>query len=344
MVTRKSGLLGQRVSREEVINRSGFDISSDCELPPLRNGYYYTEVDQVIAGEAPKDFIRAYHYGKADRSKPRKWPAYIAKVGHKWYPNESITEHLLTRIGQILGLRMAESSLVSAHGQVRFLSRYFLEPNQSLVHGAEIFVGYLEDDEFVKEVDRHGATQDFFTFQFIREAIREQFPDQAPSILATYTRMLAFDAIVGNHDRHHYNWGVVVHERRPQEPYFSPIYDSARALFWNDSESRLTDIVKHPDPNRLPNFIRRYVNKSRPKTGWDGEENPNHFDLIRKIVENYPDLRQVITNIGHDQLLRRVRQTLNSEFRPLMSPNRRDMIEYCLRHRLQQFKQAVGVD
>lgn len=344
MATRKSGLLKQVVSREAVINRSGFEIVIDRELPPLRRGYYYAEANQVIAGEAPKDFIRAYHYGRADRSKPRKWPAYIAKVGHKWYPNESITEHLLTKLGQILGLQMAESSLVSAHGQVRFLSEYFLRPNQSLVHGAEIFAGYLEDEEFVEEVDRHGATQDIFTFQFIREAVREQFRDQARSILANYTKMLAFDAIVGNHDRHHYNWGVVVHERRRHKPYFSPIYDSARALFWNDPEFKLKCIAKHPDPNQLSNFIRRYVNKSRPKTGWDGEDNPNHFDLIRKIAENYPDLRPVLSNIRYDQLLRSVGQTLNVDFKSLMSPIRRKMIENCLMRRLQLFDQAIGVD
>ena len=313
-------------------------------MPPLRKGYYYRDADQVIPGEAPKDFIRAYQYGAGDRSKPSKWPAYIAKVGQKWYPNESITEHLLTRIGQIIGLRMAESSLVSAHGQVRFLSKYFLKPNQSLVHGAEIFAGHLEDVEFVKDVDRQGATQDFFTFQFIREAVQEQFSDQARFILANYTRMLALDAIVGNNDRHHYNWGVVVHERGLNEPYFSPIYDSARALFWNASESKLEDIVKDADPDRKSSFIRRYVDKSRPKTGWEGEENPNHFDLIRKVAEYCPDSRRILTNIRLGQFSKRVRQTLNCEFKWLMSPIRREMIEHCLRHRLDLFNQAIGAD
>ena len=342
MATHKFGLLGQLASREEIINRSGFEINVDCVLPPLRKGYYYRDANQVIPGEAPKDFIRAYRYGAADRSRPRRWPAYIAKVGHKWYPNESITEHLLTRVGQIIGLQMAESSLVSVHGQVRFLSKYFLEPNQSLVHGAEIFAGYLGDDEFIEEVDRHGATQDIFTFQFICEAIREQFPDRSCPILANYARMLAFDAIVGNNDRHHYNWGVVVHERRLHEPYFSQIYDSARALFWNESESKLEEIVK--DPDRKSSFIRRYVDKSRPMTGWEGEQNPNHFDLIRKIAEYCPDFRRILTNIRLDQFSRRVRQTLNCEFKSLMSSIRREMIEHCLRHRLELFNQAIGAD
>ncbi len=344
MAAPKSGLLRQYLSHEQVINWSGFEIRTQGVLPPLRKGYYYTVAGQAIAGDAPKNFIRAYTYGTANRSNPRKWPEYIAKVGHKWYPNESITEHLLTRIGQLLDLQMAESYLVLAHGQIRFLSRYFLERNQNLVHGAEIFADYLKDEQFVEEVEQEGATQDMFTFQFIKDAIQEQFPDQARSILKGYTQMLAFDAIVGNNDRHHYNWGVVVHGHRRHEPYFSPIYDSARALFWNNEESKLEDMKKNPDSQRLPAFIARYVKNSRPKTGWDGVNRPDHFALIQKIYQNYPDLRSVMSDLCHEQLLQRIRETLNGEFGPLMSALRREMILLCLKRRLHLFKKAIGAD
>lgn len=344
MAAPKSGLLRQYLSHEQVINWSGFEIGTQGVLPPLRKGYYYTVAGQAIAGDAPKDFIRAYTYGTANRSNPRKWPEYIAKVGHKWYPNESITEHLLTRIGQLLDLQMAESYLVSAHGQIRFLSRYFLERNQNLVHGAEIFADYLKDDQFVEEVEQEGATQDMFTFQFIKDAIQERFSDQARPILKGYTQMLAFDAIVGNNDRHHYNWGVVVHGHRRHEPYFSPIYDSARALFWNNEESKLEDIKKNPDPQRLPAFIARYVKNSRPKTGWDGVNRPDHFTLIQNIYQDYPDLRSVMSGLCHQQLLQRIRETLNGEFGPLMSALRREMILLCLKRRLYLFKKAIGAD
>ncbi len=344
MAAPKSGLLKQHLSHEQVINWSGFEIRNQGVLPPLRKGYYYTVAGQAIAGDAPKSFIRAYTYGTANRSNPRKWPEYIAKVGHKWYPNESITEHLLTRIGQLLDLQMAESYLVSAHGQIRFLSRYFLERNQNLVHGAEIFADYLKDEQFVEEVEQEGATQDMFTFQFIKDAIQEQFPDQARPILMGYTRMLAFDAIVGNNDRHHYNWGVVVHGHRRHEPYFSPIYDSARALFWNNEESKLEDIKKDLDSQRLPAFIARYVKNSRPKTGWDGVNRPDHFALIQKIYQNYPDLRSVMSGLCHEQLLQHIRETLNGEFGPLMSALRREIILLCLKRRLYLFKKAIGAD
>ena len=172
--------MAQQLKRETILNRSGFEISSNA-VPPLRKKDYHV-VKKPMDGDAPKNFIRVYAYGKARRDAPRKWPAYIAKVGHKWYPNESITEHLLTRIGQLLDLKMARSSLRSAHGQIRFLSRYFLGPKQNLVHGTEIFAGYLEDEAFVKEVERAGADRDLFTFQFVHKAIRSEFPDRNPPL------------------------------------------------------------------------------------------------------------------------------------------------------------------
>lgn len=292
-------------------------------------------------GDAPKNFVRVYAYGKVRRDTPRKWPAYIAKVGHKWYPNESITEHLLTRIGQLLDLKMARSSLRSAHGQIRFLSRYFLSPKQNLVHGTEIFAGYLEDEAFVKEVERAGADRDLFTFQFVHKAIRSEFPDQESSILEAYTRMLVFDAIVGNNDRHHYNWGVVVHPHPEHTPYFSPIYDSARGLFWNDPEEKLQGIEQDPDPNRLPAFLDRYIKNSRPKTGWEGKNNLNHVSLIGNIYKDYPVLRPALVNLCDPRLVQKMQEVLDSEFNLLMSALRRRMILRCLQRRLELLSDAL---
>lgn len=330
----------RRLSIESILSRSGFEVSGQGRLRDLRDGYYVV-VDKAITGDAPKDFIRVYEYGTAKRDNPRKWPAHIAKVGHKWYPNESITEHLLTRIGQLLGVRMAESKLMLAHGQIRFLSRYFLRAEQSLVHGAQIFASYLEDEAFVDAFEKDPEARDHFTFQFVAEAIRARFPDQAPSILNDFTRMLAFDAIVGNNDRHHYNWGVVVHARGAHEPYFAPVYDTARALFWNDPESKLQAVRDDRNPDRRAIFLSRYVKDSRPKTGWEGAHGPDHYTLIRGICQDYPDLRQALADLCRPNLLQQTRRILNSEFLPLMSALRRDFILDCLARRLEQYCDTV---
>lgn len=85
------------------------------------------------------------------RNNPLTWPLYIAKTGHKWYPVESITN----RLGRVFGIRMADSRLGVINGQLRFLSRYFLDvEKETLAHGAEIFAGYLKDQAFVEKVEK----------------------------------------------------------------------------------------------------------------------------------------------------------------------------------------------
>src|SRR5205085_5164216 len=132
-----------------------------------------------VSGDAPKDFLLIYNHGRKNKARMHEWPAYIAKVGHKLYPNESITEHLLTRIGQVLGMEMARSRLMWVRGQLRFLSEYFLREGEMLVHGAEIFAGYLADKDFVEEVGEDRREREIFTFQVVDDSVLNRFPDHA---------------------------------------------------------------------------------------------------------------------------------------------------------------------
>ncbi len=299
-----------------VINSSGFDIHFPSGLPVLRTGRFKV-LDAAVVGDAPKDFLRIYRYGEGRRSSPRTWPAWIAKVGHKYYPNESITEHLLTRIGEQMGMNMADSQLMWFGPQLRFLSRHFLNMNrESLVHGAEIFAGYLEDRDFVDEVEKADQSRHLFTFQFVEQALMNEFPGHWETLLVGFTRLLAFDAIVGNNDRHFYNWGVVMDVEGRREPRFSPVYDSARALYWNTPEKRLAQLAQ--DPSRRASHQEKYIRNCFPKTGWDGVSMPNHFDLMRAIATNRPTLRRVLTEIPYHGLADKIQEVIHREFRGII--------------------------
>jgi len=185
----------------------------------------YKVLDDDIGGDAPKDFIRVYEFKKSKKADVKNWEKHIAKVGHKWYPLESITEHLLNRIGEILGLDMAHSQLRIVHGQLRFLSKYFLQSEDILVHGAQIYSTYLEenDDKFIQEIEDQNWARALLTFQFTHEAVKFLFPQQFQSIMNHLVELLVFDAITGNNDRHFYNWAVITHIEGLNPPKLSPI-------------------------------------------------------------------------------------------------------------------------
>ena len=318
---------------------SGFPVGHGASIPSLKKGKFRV-VEAAMAGDAPKDFVRIYSHGEGSRSRPQSWPAWIAKVGHKHYPNESITEHLLTRIGQALGLSMADSRLMWFGGQLRFLSRYFLRTSpQSLVHGAEIFAGYLSDLHFVQSVEKQNEARNVFTFQFVEQALQNRFPDDWQDLRAGFTRLLAFDAIVGNKDRHFYNWGVIVDIMGMREPFFSPTYDSARALYWNTSEEGLRKIAG--EKNRRKSHLEKYVHNCFPKTGWDGLQSPNHFKLIQAIAEGRPELRPALQQLPVGEIAAKTKRLLDTEFRSLISPLRASFILECLDMRAMLYCSAI---
>lgn len=199
--------------------------------------------DFTLSGDAPKEFVRVYHYEVGQtwtKANAHNWPEYIAKTGHKWYPNESITEYMMNLLGEVFGLNMAKSKLVLINGQVRFLSRYFLRRgHEQLIHGAEIFAGYLEDAQLVEKIEEEGKARELFTLQFVESAVASLFPNDKVYVMHELVRLILFDALVGNNDRHYYNWGVILDLDGKEKLKFAPIYDTARGLFWNDDDEKI---------------------------------------------------------------------------------------------------------
>ena len=195
------------MQRQEIKHRSDYQKEWRRLIPSLRK-YELEPVNFLsISGDAPKDFITDSEYRPGHRSRRQRRESYIAKVGSKFYPNESITEQLNTRIGQAFGLNIAESKLRIIDGQVRFLSKYFLDrQNEQLTHGAEIFELCLGKENY-QELADDKSEKDYFTFQMTAEAVKAAFPDSHEKIMAGFVEMLAFDALIGHNDRHPYNWG-----------------------------------------------------------------------------------------------------------------------------------------
>jgi hypothetical protein len=325
-------------------NHSGFAPDLRTYLPILPKRYTLI-LDEAISGEAPKDFIRVYEYGRSPRkSNPKTWTPYIAKVARKWYPNESVTEHLLNRLGFALGVTVANSKLAvdDEFGRLRFLSEYFLRPGERLEHGAEIYAGYLSDESLVEEIEKDKRTvRNFFTFQFTECAIQHRFGhgDISQKITEDLVRMICFDAVTGNNDRHIYNWGIICHVKGERAPRFSPVYDSARGLFWNEHEEKLVRFQEKTSDG-VTN-LERYAVSSMPRIGWEGVQNPNHFELSRLIYQNRPEFRFVFDGMVNPVCEANANVLLEKEFEKLFSPTRYDLIKKCLNLRFQMLTKII---
>lgn len=321
--------------RKEIKYVADYQLKWETLIPQLKN-YKLAHVDFLsIPGDAPKDFIRDSEHRPGHRTRKQRVERYIAKVGSKFYPNESITEQLLTRIGQLFGLTIANSKLRLIDGQVRFLSRYFLDRhNEQLIHGAQIFEQSLGKEEYAQLADDKKESE-YFTFQMVCEAIRTSFSEFEITLVKGLVEMLAFDCLIGHNDRHPYNWGVIVPIYRAQSPRFSPVFDTARALFWNVPEPRVKQMLS--DRRQLETYICR----CGPPFSWDKEPDIDFFRLIGLIWKHFDKYKAHIEKFLDESALNNTLRMVDKEFDDLMSSERRQLIRECLHLRHKRLVAAI---
>ncbi|MBN2890703.1 MAG: HipA domain-containing protein [Bacteroidales bacterium] len=332
----------KRIKSLPITDYSGYSPKLSA-VGRLKNNHYRLVTDIAITGDAPKDFLRIYEYGNCRKNNLKTWPLYLAKLCHKHYPIESITEYLLNKIGEYWGFDMASSKLYFIGEQIRFFSKYFLKnPDyQKLEHGAELYAGYLNDRIFVEEIEKKNQARDFFTVNFTKEVIRHFYPQNFETIYNKFLELLLFDALIGNNDRHFYNWGVISDLNGIKDPYFSPFYDTARALFWNYHEETILNIFK--DKNRRELEIRKYSDKSFPKIGWESERNLNHFKLMEKIALNkeFNDIERldyVFSGLTFNNVLNQIEK----DFSKILSSERINLILCCLSYRFKVLRKIFN--
>ena len=331
-----------KACKAPIVSYSGSKTEFSYRLIKVLKKHRYIVDPKPLPGDAPKEKISIWESSRSKATNIKTWVPYICKVGHKWYPSESITEHLITRIGQEWGFNMASSKLYYIENQIRFCSEIFLKKNEELVHGADILARYLkeQDTEIIETIDRKGWSQELLTFQLVKEAIKEVFPEQVDFIMKELVKMLLLDAVTGNNDRHFFNWGVIRNIKGDNSPIFSPIYDSARGLFWNWSDDKISKLLKNR--NQLDNEIVKYNNASKPKIGWVNHQNLNHFEMVANLFMESECTYDEACNILSDKNLDKIEEILNIEFTGLIFDNRKELILYYLKYRFNEFKKLLN--
>lgn len=324
----------------KILNYSGLKLQPR-NIPVLKKDNYIINNDSV-GGDAPKNVINVYEYGKVKKSKPAKWTKFIAKIGHKWYPNESITEQFLTDLGKCFSISIANSKLVYAENYIRFLSEHFHSSEQILEHGADILSSYMNEESttWIDDLDKEKKLKADINILDVINAIQFTYKEDATSILNSFFNMLLFDAFTGNNDRHYYNWGVISHIKNKHNPYFSPVYDSARGLFWNKSDKNIISLhqeLNNPSNKQLDN----YVLYSVPKISVPTNSKCNHFELIRYLKDNNYLNEQHVSVWTNKENLSNCINLLDTRYNKLFINERKSLIRIVLEKRFNLLEQIL---
>ncbi|MBO5003947.1 MAG: HipA domain-containing protein [Clostridia bacterium] len=108
-------------------------------------------------------------------------------------------------------------------------------------------------------------------------------------------KMIIFDILIGNSDRHHSNFAIISKGtvyRTPEnmlDIYFdykmSPLYDNGSSLCAYEDNNNIEIFFK--DKMKFEALVNT---KSKSAIGWENERPIRHFELLKKLKENAYDL------------------------------------------------------
>jgi HipA-like C-terminal domain len=197
-------------------------------------------------------------------SKPKFW---FKHNGENWLfkearinTGEDWSEKVASEIALLLGLPTHETALAAFEGKRGCAVKSFLGTDESvLVHGNELLAGLITG--YAKEKVFRQADH---TFDNIVRVVLKLFRSDAERRAAAnqIAGYVVLDALIGNTDRHHQNWGVVVDRRivPDAEPVFvtqiAPTFDHASSL-----GRELSDDMR--ERHLRENTVDRYILRGR---------------------------------------------------------------------------------
>jgi hypothetical protein len=222
---------------------------------------------------------------------------YLFKKSRAVYPEQFWAEVVASRLGRITGVPVppAYGAWDSRNGECAALIEWFWGYPDSSSQG---FVsGGLFMKAMIKDFDHERGTQHNFTHverlcHVLQDAPQLEFDSDW---LLIWARMLTFDALIGNTDRHQENWGFVL-TRQPGQPAgrfeLSPAFDNGTSLGHERQAAHFTRFGE-------PAYLQRYIGKGHHHLKWqiNDPRQCGHAELLLKIVEKAPQCRPVMLSV-----------------------------------------------
>ena len=206
------------------------------------------------------------------------------------YPNDNSGEHwaekIAAEVAAMLDIEHARVELAASDGMYGSVTESFIHGNQVLIHGNQLLAithaGY--DSERTFQQSSHTLCNIWGTLNRISEFVGMD-RDDARQRIAEY---IVLDAVIGNTDRHHENWGVVVERVGDrQNGRIAPSFDHASSLGRElRDERRILLMNEHR--------VGQYSEKGRGAIYWSEDQRhcPSPLELARRAARQYPDIFQ----------------------------------------------------
>ena len=199
--------------------------------------------------------------------------SYIFKIAASWKAQQLWSEVIAYQVGCLVGVPVPPAFLAydQSTGEtgvlVEFFYRFPDEPEPArFVHGID----------FIRRW-RHQIERDRPHNLRTNISICRRY--RVPDAVEWWAQTLAFDALIGNTDRHTENWGLLIKARpgSAQSYTLAPAYDNGTSLGFQQADfSRL----------RNPDEMDKFISGGTHHCGWDPETDQptSHIELCRKLA------------------------------------------------------------
>jgi hypothetical protein len=169
------------------------------------------ESKDPLRERAVSSFISSFFHGTFRKySAELAGESYILKVRDENAPELPEVEYLCNQIGSILGLPIADHYIIELFGDRAFVTKNFIKKGMGASNLVHIY-HYFEEEQF--------------TCESLIKIIQSE--TKRPYDVEVFIHTCIYDALIGNHDRHGRNLGLIVTH---QKTTLSPIYDNTSVL------------------------------------------------------------------------------------------------------------------
>lgn len=257
--------------------------------------------------------------------KPRNPTKWLFK-----YPRPNTGEHWAEKIAagvaSAIGVRHAKVELATFEGTQGSVTESFVGGNRTLWHGNQML------EEVIAGYDpKRRSRQSHHTLENIWKVVEKIFVDDlegARKAKRTIAGYIVLDALIGNTDRHHENWGVLrQREDNGRMVDMAPSFDHASSLGRELMDCRRERLMEE-------NRVGDYAEKGHGAIYRTGNESrgPSPLELVRQATRGYPKFfRPMATNLARmsEDAARQIVHPIPSDW---MSPSERRFVIALMRY------------
>ena len=225
-------------------------------------------------------------------SKIKFWYRYMGEQEADWlfkHPKQGTGEHWAEKIAERLAIELkiacAPVEFAEFRGSRGSATKSFAFEGSALHHGNEVLQQVISDYDPEKTFHQSAHTLDSIFCALDKIFVSPEIARQAKIRISEY---LVLDALIGNTDRHHENWGIL-RERAGDDwkGFVAPSFDHASSLGRELLDERRDRLLSE-------GRVGQYVEKGHGAIYWSGGEKraSSPLELVRRAVQRYPDLFQ----------------------------------------------------